>query len=290
MSPSGASSQRVEGPAATAARASRCRRREVLEVLLGHRVEERAALGVDRAAVDEDLGQGPALGPRPGPEGGDELVLVDQSVLERQQAEEQVARVLSVGPWRPSIRRRCGRQSRRLDYRMSAGPSHEFRPRVDHSLLALVGRGSLVYDTRRPNATEHAAMNHPPLVSPWLDPTGIFELFRGNYATELLTAAVRAFDGVRNRGGEQLRRVIAAEEARRYPRRIEPRLSRPAAVVVGVLRGVGLLVSYTRLPLQQRRSRRDRREVGLHATALPTCDNPAEWARLDARICPISPT
>src|SRR5260221_401826 len=37
---------------------------------------------------------------------------------------------------------------------------------------------------------ETATMNHPPLVSPWLDPTGIFELFRGNYATELLTAAV----------------------------------------------------------------------------------------------------
>ena len=29
-----------------------------------------------------------------------------------------------------------------------------------------------------------------PLVTPELDPTSIFEVFRGNYATELVTAAV----------------------------------------------------------------------------------------------------
>ena len=33
-----------------------------------------------------------------------------------------------------------------------------------------------------------------PLTEPVIDPTAIFELFRGRYATELLTAAVSHFD------------------------------------------------------------------------------------------------
>ena len=52
-------------------------------------------------------------------------------------------------------------------------------------------------------------MNHPPMVSPWLDPTAIFELFRGNYATELLTAAVahfRVFERLRERARWRSRR------------------------------------------------------------------------------------
>ena len=36
-------------------------------------------------------------------------------------------------------------------------------------------------------------MTHPPMVSPMLDPTPIFEVFRGNHGTELLTAAVAHF-------------------------------------------------------------------------------------------------
>ena len=43
------------------------------------------------AAVDEVIGQRPVFLERPGLEGGDELDLVDQPVLQRQQAEEQVA-------------------------------------------------------------------------------------------------------------------------------------------------------------------------------------------------------
>ena len=38
-------------------------------------------------------------------------------------------------------------------------------------------------------------MKRPPMVSPMLDPTPIFEVFRGNHATELLTAAVARISG-----------------------------------------------------------------------------------------------
>lgn len=77
-------------------------------------------------------------------------------------------------------------------------------------------------------------MNHPPLVSPWLDPTGIFELFRGNYATELLTAAVahfRVFDRLREGPlhPEEFRRALGLSE-------------RPAVVLTTALRAMGLLV------------------------------------------------
>src|SRR5262249_33289030 len=43
------------------------------------------------APRDEVVGQRPGLVAGPGLEGGDELALVDQAVLEREQAEEQVA-------------------------------------------------------------------------------------------------------------------------------------------------------------------------------------------------------
>ena len=76
-------------------------------------------------------------------------------------------------------------------------------------------------------------MNHPPLVSPWLDPTGIFELFRGNYATELLTAAVahlKVFDRLRDGplAPEAFRRALGISE-------------RPTVVLTTALRAMGLL-------------------------------------------------
>ncbi|HEY2159355.1 MAG TPA: methyltransferase [Isosphaeraceae bacterium] len=77
-------------------------------------------------------------------------------------------------------------------------------------------------------------MHHPPMVTPSLDPTGIFELFRGNYATELLTAAVahfRVFGRLRESGPlgmEAFRRQLGLSE-------------RPAVVLTTALRAMGLL-------------------------------------------------
>jgi SAM-dependent methyltransferase len=76
-------------------------------------------------------------------------------------------------------------------------------------------------------------MTHPPMVSPMLDPTSIFEVFRGNHGTELLTAAVahfRVFERMA-RGPmtfDQLRRDLALAE-------------RPAIVLVTALRAFGLM-------------------------------------------------
>jgi SAM-dependent methyltransferase len=76
-------------------------------------------------------------------------------------------------------------------------------------------------------------MTHPPMVSPMLDPTPIFEVFRGNHGTELLTAAVAHF-GVFERLAHgpmafgQLRRELALAE-------------RPAVVLVTALRAFGLV-------------------------------------------------
>ena len=107
MSPSAASFSRVEGPTATAASDFSASPPWSLSCFSAIAGQERSALGVDRAAIDEDLGQGLPLGPRPGAEGGDELVLVDQADLQREQPEEQVARRLvasghGVGPVRSS--------------------------------------------------------------------------------------------------------------------------------------------------------------------------------------------
>lgn len=77
-------------------------------------------------------------------------------------------------------------------------------------------------------------MTHPPMVSPMLDPTSIFEVFRGNHGTELLTAAVahfRVFERMA-RGPmtfDQLRRDLALAE-------------RPAIVLITALRSFGLLI------------------------------------------------
>ena len=72
-----------------------------------------------------------------------------------------------------------------------------------------------------------------PLVSPELDPTAIFELFRGNYGTELLTAAVAHFRVFEHLAAEplivdDLRRVINLAE-------------RPATVLLTALRAFGLV-------------------------------------------------
>jgi SAM-dependent methyltransferase len=76
-------------------------------------------------------------------------------------------------------------------------------------------------------------MTHPPMVSPMFDPTSIFEVFRGNHGTELLTAAVSHF-----RVFEHLSRgSMTFDELRRQMNLAE----RPAVVLVTALRAFGLL-------------------------------------------------
>jgi hypothetical protein len=63
----------------------------LLQVQPDHGLDAGALVVVEVAAGGEVLGQRPGLVAGPGLEGGHELDLVDQAVLERQQAEEQVA-------------------------------------------------------------------------------------------------------------------------------------------------------------------------------------------------------
>jgi len=56
-----------------------------------HRLDAGALRGVEVPARGEIVGQRPAAVAGPGPEGGDELVLVDQAILQGEQSEEQVA-------------------------------------------------------------------------------------------------------------------------------------------------------------------------------------------------------
>ncbi len=77
-------------------------------------------------------------------------------------------------------------------------------------------------------------MTHPPMVSPMLDPTSIFEVFRGNHGTELLTAAVshfRVFERLSHgpMTFDELRRDLSLAE-------------RPTMVLVTALRAFGLLL------------------------------------------------
>jgi SAM-dependent methyltransferase len=77
-------------------------------------------------------------------------------------------------------------------------------------------------------------MTHPPMVSPMLDPTSIFEVFRGNHGTELLTAAVahfRVFERMARGPStfDQLRRDLGLAE-------------RPATVLITALRAFGLMI------------------------------------------------
>lgn len=76
-------------------------------------------------------------------------------------------------------------------------------------------------------------MTHPPMVSPMLDPTPIFEVFRGNHGTELLTAAVahfRVFERLSHgpKPFDDLRRELNLAD-------------RPAVVLITALRAFGLL-------------------------------------------------
>ncbi len=78
-------------------------------------------------------------------------------------------------------------------------------------------------------------MSPSALPMPRLDPTAIFEFFRGNYATELLTAAVAHFDVFGRlasgpRAPDDLRRELGLAE-------------RPAVVLLTALRAFGLLVA-----------------------------------------------
>ncbi len=76
-------------------------------------------------------------------------------------------------------------------------------------------------------------MMHPPMVSPVLDPTPIFEVFRGNHGTELLTAAVAHFRVFERLGREPM----SFDELRRSLEIAE----RPATVLVTALRAFGLV-------------------------------------------------
>ena len=69
--------------------------------------------------------------------------------------------------------------------------------------------------------------------SPTLDPTPIFELFRGNHATELLTAAVAHFDLFRRLTRQPLTLAELARELELA--------ERPAVVLTVALRAMGLL-------------------------------------------------
>jgi hypothetical protein len=53
-------------------------------------IDRRSVVGIEVTAVDEVVGQGAGLLECPGLEGGHELDLIDQAVLQREQAEEQV--------------------------------------------------------------------------------------------------------------------------------------------------------------------------------------------------------
>ena len=80
---------------------------------------------------------------------------------------------------------------------------------------------------------EAFAMTHPPMVSPWLDSTPIFEVFRGSYGTELLTAAVAHFEVFKilrddPMSADALRRALGLSE-------------RPATVLLTALRAMGLI-------------------------------------------------
>jgi precorrin-6B methylase 2 len=81
----------------------------------------------------------------------------------------------------------------------------------------------------------HTLVTLPPLSAPPLDPTPIFDFFRGHYGSELLTAAVahfRLFERVAKgaRSVEALRADLGLAE-------------RPAVVLLTALRAMGLLAS-----------------------------------------------
>lgn len=82
---------------------------------------------------------------------------------------------------------------------------------------------------------ENFSVSPTPLFPPDTDPTPIFELYRGNYATELLTAAVVEF----NVFGRLAQGAVPPEELR-HVLGLAPR---PAAVLFTALRAMGLVVA-----------------------------------------------
>ena len=90
-SPSRARLSRVERPAGMAARLFSASPPCFLRCRATSASTAARAIGVQVAAGDEVVGQGAGLVAGPGLEGGDELGLVDQAVLQREQAEEEVA-------------------------------------------------------------------------------------------------------------------------------------------------------------------------------------------------------
>src|SRR6516162_9844304 len=73
------------------------------------------------------------------------------------------------------------------------------------------------------------------LAVPSVDPTPIFETFRGNHATELLTAAVAHFNVI----GRLAARPMTPDDLRRDLGLAE----RPAVVLFTALRAMGLLTA-----------------------------------------------
>jgi hypothetical protein len=63
----------------------------LLEIASHQGRDGESIVGIEVAAADEVVGQGAGLVERPGLEGGHELDLVDQPILEGEQSEEQVA-------------------------------------------------------------------------------------------------------------------------------------------------------------------------------------------------------
>ena len=63
----------------------------LLEVPRDESLDRNSVVAVEVAAGDEMIGHRPGLVAGPGLEGGDELALVDQAVLQREQAEEEIA-------------------------------------------------------------------------------------------------------------------------------------------------------------------------------------------------------
>src|SRR5262249_22796782 len=64
----------------------------LLQVQHHHRLDPATLLGVEVAACAQMVGQRPGLVEGPGLERSDELALVNQPVLQREQAEEEIAR------------------------------------------------------------------------------------------------------------------------------------------------------------------------------------------------------
>ncbi len=77
-------------------------------------------------------------------------------------------------------------------------------------------------------------MNHPAITRPTIDPTPIFEHFRGSYGSDLLTVAVAHFDIF----GRLSRLPLSLDELR-HELKLDPR---PAVVLVTALRAMGLIV------------------------------------------------